>query len=161
VRRTLGPAPGWFIKDEVVGKVLFHLDLEIENAKVEHGRVAIGIVNKSGSRKTIEADHVISATGYRVDLDRLTFLDPQIKSSIRSLQKTPILSSNFESSVPGLYFVGTAAANSFGPLMRFAFGAGFTSRRLSKHLASGAVKPVWDKTASVDRAEKPEEVINR
>jgi hypothetical protein len=44
------------------------------------------------------------------------------------------LSSHFESSVPGLYFVGTSAANSFGPLLRFAFGARFTATHLTKRL---------------------------
>ena len=43
-----------------------------------------------------------------------------------------MLSSSFESSVPGIYFVGIAAANSFGPVMRFAFGAGFAARRLDR-----------------------------
>jgi len=31
-----------------------------------------------------------------------------------------------------LYFVGIAAANSFGPVMRFAFGAGFAAKRLTR-----------------------------
>jgi sulfite reductase beta subunit-like hemoprotein len=44
------------------------------------------------------------------------------------------LSANFESSVPGLYFVGVAAANSFGPLLRFALGAGFCSSQVASHL---------------------------
>jgi hypothetical protein len=30
--------------------------------------------------------------------------------------------------------VGLVSANSFGPLTRFAFGAGFTSKRLTQHL---------------------------
>jgi hypothetical protein len=45
-----------------------------------------------------------------------------------------VLSSSFESSVPGIYFVGLAAATSFGPVMRFAFGAGFAARRLTEAL---------------------------
>jgi len=48
------------------------------------------------------------------------------------------LSPNFESTVPGLYFVGVSAANTFGPLLRFAFGADFAARRLSRHLAKSA-----------------------
>jgi hypothetical protein len=48
----------------------------------------------------------------------------------------PRLSRNFETSVPGLYVIGPAAANSFGPMLRFAAGAGFTSRRLSRHIAA-------------------------
>jgi hypothetical protein len=50
------------------------------------------------------------------------------------MQHTPRLTRHFESSIPGLYFVGTAAANSFGPMLRFAYGAGFTSSRLAGHL---------------------------
>jgi len=42
----------------------------------------------------------------------------------------------FESSVPGLHFVGVTAANSFGPLFRFAFGADYAAKRLGHHLAS-------------------------
>jgi hypothetical protein len=43
-----------------------------------------------------------------------------------------VLSSGFESSMPGLYFAGITAANSFGPVMRFAFGAGFAARTLTR-----------------------------
>jgi hypothetical protein len=46
-----------------------------------------------------------------------------------------LLSATFESTVPGIYFVGLPAANSFGPLLRFACGAGFAARRVSKHLS--------------------------
>jgi thioredoxin reductase len=47
---------------------------------------------------------------------------------------TPILDRNFETSVPGLYFIGAAAANSFGPLLRFAYGARYAAARVSRHL---------------------------
>jgi hypothetical protein len=38
--------------------------------------------------------------------------------------------------VPGLYFVGAAAANSFGPLLRFAFGAKYAATRVARKLAA-------------------------
>jgi hypothetical protein len=46
----------------------------------------------------------------------------------------PVLSSYFESSVPGLYFVGISSALTFGPMMRFAYGSAYTARRLERHL---------------------------
>ncbi|HVC89717.1 MAG TPA: hypothetical protein VND66_03750, partial [Acidobacteriaceae bacterium] len=46
----------------------------------------------------------------------------------------PELSADFQSSLPGLYFVGIAAANNFGPMMRFAYGADYTARRVAGHL---------------------------
>jgi FAD-dependent urate hydroxylase len=81
----------------------------------------------------IEVDHVIAATGYRVDLDRLSILSTETRQRIQLTGGSPALSANFESSVPGLYFVGLAAANVFGPFLRFACGAGFAARRLAKH----------------------------
>jgi thioredoxin reductase len=138
VRRHLGPAAGWFVKDQLVGRVPFHLGLHLDQAKVEDGRVHLQLVSESGVARTLVTDHVIAATGYKVDLRRLTFLSPEMQAGIRSVEQTPILSSTFESSIPGLYFVGIASANSLGPLARFAFGAGFTARRLSKRLANSA-----------------------
>jgi thioredoxin reductase len=149
VRRILGPAPGWFIKEQVVGKVPFNLGVEITEASVQNGRVSLQLTDGAGSRKTLITDHVIAATGYRVDLRRLAFLNEALQKSIRSIDHTPVLSSNFESSLPGLYFVGTSAANSFGPVLRFAYGAGFTARHISEHLArTGSRKSVEAATAS-------------
>jgi hypothetical protein len=89
-----------------------------------------------GSAQLVEADHVIAATGYKVDVHRLPFLGPPIFERLRLVGKTPRLTINFESSVPGLYFVGQASSVTFGPVMRFVFGADFTSRTISKHLAN-------------------------
>ncbi|MGI4958828.1 MAG: NAD(P)-binding domain-containing protein, partial [Janthinobacterium lividum] len=83
----------------------------------------------------VVVDHVVAGTGYKVDVERLAFLDNTIRARITQEQNTPVLTRNFESSFPGLYFVGVSAANSFGPLLRFAWGARFTARRLAAHLA--------------------------
>ena len=135
VRRVLGPSGGWFIKDKVLGRVALHLGCNTEEAKVRDGRVFLTLVSEDGTKREINADHVIAATGYKVDLDRLKFLSSEISSKVKVVNKAPVLSSTFESSVPGLYFVGVAAANSFGPLMRFAYGAGFAARTVAKSMA--------------------------
>ena len=82
-----------------------------------------------GSEQEMVGDHVITATGYKVAVGRLNFLTPELRAKVKSVNGTPELNSNFESSVPGLYFTGLAAANSFGPVMRFMFGAGFAAQR--------------------------------
>src|SRR5262249_9557139 len=138
VRRILGPAPGWFTKEQVVGKVVLNLGVEISRATVESGRVRIELRDGDGTHGTVFTDHVIAATGYKVDLRRLEFLGGAVRDAIRSVANTPILSSNFETSLPGLYFVGVSAANTFGPLLRFAFGARFAARRISRHLATAS-----------------------
>jgi cation diffusion facilitator CzcD-associated flavoprotein CzcO len=148
VRKILGPAPGWFSKNDVVGKVSFHLGSDIAGARSEAGRVILDLTDRDGQQERVEADHVIAATGYQVDLHRITFLDPKLCAHIRKTGAAPALSASFQSSVPGLYFVGVSAANSFGPLMRFAFGAKFTARRLTRHLARVARQPAFSASES-------------
>jgi hypothetical protein len=75
-----------------------------------------------------------------VNLERLKFLNPEIRSQLKTVGGSPVLSPTFESSMPGLYFAGVAAANSFGPVMRFAFGAGFAARTLARALAKSVAK---------------------
>ena len=134
VRRILGPSGGWFIKDIVMNHVPHLLGHTLLRAEVQDGRVHLHLHPQHGSERVIVADHVIAATGYKVDLERLTFLSSEIRSQLKSVASTPVLSSNYESSLPGLYFVGIAAANSFGPVMRFAFGADFAARTVTSAL---------------------------
>jgi hypothetical protein len=134
VRKHLGPAPGWFVRDKVVDRFPLHLGATLKTAEVENGHVRISFANADGVDQEVLADHVIGATGFRVAISKLGFLDESLRQQIFTIEDTPVLSSNFESSVPGLYLVGIASANSFGPLTRFAFGARFTAKRLASHL---------------------------
>jgi thioredoxin reductase len=140
VRKTLGPSAGWFVKDKVMGRVPLVLGHSVERAEVENGKVRLHLRGLDGATREIVTEHVIAATGYKVNVERLAFLDSAIRSKIKCVNATPILSSNFESSVPGLYFVGIAAANSFGPVMRFAFGAGFTAKRLTQSIVKSLAR---------------------
>ncbi len=135
VRKHLGPAGGYTVKDQVTGQASFHLGFKINQAAAQNGHVRLHLSGLDGSSRELVADHVIAATGYTTDLRRIPFLKADTLAPIRSVNNTPVLSSNFESSLPGLFFIGAASANTFGPLARFAYGAGFTCRRLSRHLA--------------------------
>ncbi len=132
VQRSLGPSGGWFIKEKVVGRVPLLLGCSIKRADVQDGKGRLQLRGDDGTEREIVAEHIIAATGYKVDMGRLMFLSSEIRSKIKAVQGSPMLSSTFESSVPGLYFVGVAAANSFGPVMRFAFGAGYAAQTLSR-----------------------------
>ena len=108
----------------------------MQEARVSKHGVQLRLVSMDGSTQIVEADHVVAATGYKADVHRFPFLSPATFEQLRLIGKTPRLSVNFESSVPGLYFVGHASTTTFGPVMRFVFGADFTSRRISRHLAN-------------------------
>jgi hypothetical protein len=145
VRKALGPSGGWFIRDKVIGKLPLHLGCTPQGAEVQNGKVHLKVRAADGTQSEIVTEHVIAATGYKVDLERLQFLNPEIRSKVKTLNGAPVLSSNFESSVDGLYFGGVSGANSFGPVMRFAFGAGFAARTIT----SALTKSLSRETASV------------
>lgn len=75
-------------------------------------------------------DHVIVATGYRVDVRRCNYLNPTLQKALQSVDGSPVLGRGFESSVPGLHFVGKPAAWSFGPILNFISGAHFAGAEL-------------------------------
>ena len=155
VRRTLGPSGGWFIKDKIIGKVPLSLGYSIESADVRGNQVQLRLRGQDGSVKAILADHVIAATGYKVDLERLKFLSSAIRTNLTAVEGTPVLSSDFESSIPGLYVVGVASANSFGPVMRFAYGAEFAARTVSRALSKSILhESVTDSGATLMGAQK-------
>jgi lysine/ornithine N-monooxygenase len=135
VRRHLGPAGGWFMKNRVIGRIPMLVGSSLEDAEVKHDRLHLKIRGPNGVLQALVADHVIAATGYKLDLLRYEFLAAEIRSRLKAVDSTPVLSSSMESSVSGLYFMGAIAANSFGPVMRFAFGARFAATRIAQTLA--------------------------
>jgi len=135
VQRHLGPAPCWFVRDAVAGRLPMRLGTTLAGAQIHAGSVRLVLAQAGRDDTRIEVDHVIAATGYRADVSRLAFINQTLQARIGRVEGAPALNRHFESSVPGLYFVGAAAANSFGPLLRFAFGAKFAAKRVAARLA--------------------------
>lgn len=130
----LGPSGGWCMRERAAS-VPRLLGYELQEATAVDGGVNLRLRAADGQTLNVSVDHVIAATGYQIDVRRLPFLTPDVIKRIELLGNTPRLSSVFESSVPGLFFVGAISTTSFGPVMRFAVGAKFTSRKISAHLA--------------------------
>ena len=131
VKQVLGPAGAWWLRDRVEGRFPVCLGQGVERAVEKGGRVYLSIACQDGHRKEICADHVIAATGYKVDVASLPFLETSLLSRMRRYQGTPVLSSDFESSIPGLHFTGLAAAQQFGPSMRFVAGVHYAAPKIS------------------------------
>lgn len=104
-------------------------ECRILDARRDGDRVALTLNN--GTRRV---HHVILATGYRIDVEKMEVLDPRLRDRIARHDGLPILSASFESSVAGLHFVGAPAVASFGPLLRFIAGAGFAARRITRSI---------------------------
>jgi len=135
VKNHLGPQGAWWLRDRIVGRVPMLTNVQVIDARPSDGRLALQLCAGNGSQQLLACDHVIAGTGYVVDVDRLAFIDADLRRSIRRIERGPALDTRFQSSVPGLYFVGLASSLSFGPLFRFVVGAAFTSRAVSRELA--------------------------
>jgi cation diffusion facilitator CzcD-associated flavoprotein CzcO len=77
-------------------------------------------------------DHVLLGTGYKIDIARYGFLSTKMLDAVRTVNGYPVLNAGFESSLPGLFFVGATAAHSFGPLCRFVQGTQYTAAALAR-----------------------------
>jgi FAD-dependent urate hydroxylase len=143
-RRALGPAGAWWLRSRFEGKVPVLLgQTPIAAAAVAAG-IRVRARTRAGEAVDVETEHVIAATGYRAQLARLPFVDPALRAAIRTTAGTPAVDAGFQSSVPGLYFVGPLVAPTFGPVMRFVFGADFAARTVSRRLAQNPSRgPRW------------------
>ncbi len=138
VRTYLGPSGAWWLRPRVEGKVPIRSHCRVISAVPFEGRVRLRLQEDGNRERTLDVDHVVAGTGYEPDVNRLSFLDPALRSRLRRIENAPWLSRHFESSVPGLDFVGPVSAFSSGPLFRFVAGVEYTAPALAAHLAHGA-----------------------
>lgn len=138
VNGYLPPTAPWWIRDRFEGNVEVHVRTVVAGATAEAGRVRLRLRTEGAPERTAVFDHVIAGTGYALDVDRMGYLDAELRRRVRRVDRAPALNLHFESSVPGLYFVGPVTAMSFGPVFRFVSGARFAApaiaRRLSRSL---------------------------
>jgi hypothetical protein len=108
-------------------------------AAVPSGRELHLKLDDGGSRRV---DHVLLGTGYRVDVSQYPFLPGELSQGLARCDGFPRLSHGFESSVPGLHFLGAPSAWTFGPLMYFVAGTEYAARSLARFIARSGPKPL-------------------
>ena len=135
----LPPTAPWWIRDRVEGKVHVRLRTTVVSAKTDGQQVMLGLQTEGGSEYSMSFNHVIAGTGYALDVDRLTYLDADLRLRVLRVGCSPALSLRFESSVQGLYFLGPLSALNFGPIFRFVAGARFAAPALAARFAASGV----------------------
>ncbi|QCP50013.1 NAD(P)/FAD-dependent oxidoreductase [Trinickia violacea] len=134
VNSTWGPSGAWWLRDRVVDRIEVSLGSEVRHAAVENGRVVLRVA-VDNQESQIEANHVIAATGFKTDMSRHVFLSNEIVQSMSLVDGVPELTRNFETAVRGLYVIGPASAYSFGPVMRFVYGAKYAAPHVARHIS--------------------------
>jgi thioredoxin reductase len=134
VASHMHPAAGWFMREKIEGVIPMLLGRSLSNAQEKNGRVTLTLADQTGRREMHSFHHVIAATGYKPDMYRVPFLKSALATRIAPYGAAPTLSDSFETQVDGLFVVGPAAIDTFGPLMRFMVGAEFAAPRVAGRL---------------------------
>jgi cation diffusion facilitator CzcD-associated flavoprotein CzcO len=135
VRRILGPFGAWWLYLRFADDIDVRLGRTVLGGAEQGDGIDLRITGPNGVEH-LAVDHVIAATGYRVDVGRLDFVAPALRNAVSTLAGSPKLSSTFESSVPGLFFTGLPAAATFGPVLRFVYGSTFAGQQVAAGVAN-------------------------
>ncbi len=135
IQSHMHPAGGWFMREKIESRIPCLTGRDIAAADARGGRVHLILADKAGRQEAVICDHVIAATGYKPDMRKIPFLGHELCDAIAPGQASAPLSDKFETRVPGLFVIGPAAIASFGPLMRFMYGAEFAAPHVANFLA--------------------------
>jgi thioredoxin reductase len=153
VAGSWGPTGAWWLRERFEHRVDTLLSCRILSANRAGERVRLALEQPSGPSE-LETDHVICGTGFKVDVDRMDILDPALRASIAREGAAPRLDAHYQTSVAGLFVVGIASAPTFGPVMRFMFGAKHPALTLSRHLQATMAAQTSQAVGELSRAAK-------
>ena len=128
--RSIRPAVSWWLRPRLTN-VQITLGKRVTSVTAGTSQATLGLDDGTQRR----ADHVILATGFKVDMSRYQFLSNGLKVGLKTFNGYPVLTRGLESSIPGLHILGRPAAWSFGPLLCFVSGTEFASKELVRVVA--------------------------
>jgi thioredoxin reductase len=133
---TFGPAGAWWLRDRVEGVFEVLTGRQLRSAEPQGSGVRLHL--DGPGQPSIDADHVIAGTGFRIDVSRLPFLSEGILAGLVRRANCPLVNRAGESTVPGLYFAGAHTMVSLGPGVRFISGTHHTAAQLARSVARRA-----------------------
>ncbi len=144
-QRATRPAGAKWLRARVEGHVTETTGVEVTKARPVGDQLQLTL--SDGTTRVV--DHLFAGTGYRPDIEQLSFIHPVLREQVRRRGGLPLLDMGFESSVPGLFFAGAIASYNFGPLTRFVAGSGVAARHITRRLAGGAYQIESAETGSL------------
>jgi pyridine nucleotide-disulfide oxidoreductase len=133
-----GPAGTAWLFDRLDSKAELMTRRTIKSAEMVGDRARL-ILNGAHGVEIVDSDAVIAGTGFKADIDRLTLLSASLRAEIAREGCAPRLSPGFETSVQNLHIVGILSAPTFGPVMRFMFGAKHAAPMVTGRIAAQSV----------------------
>ena len=96
VARHLPAEGAWWLREGVEKNVQISLNCGVTDAVENNGRVLVSIYNRDHGEDKISCDFIVAGTGFRVDVDRLSFLSAELRSAVNRLDRAPKLNRHFE-----------------------------------------------------------------
>ncbi len=134
-RNSIRPAASQWLRPRS-GRLTFTAGRSVSTAVPRAGSAYLKL--DDGTVRVV--DHVVCATGFRIDISRNPVLSPGLKAAVATIDGLPRLNEGFESSVGGLHFIGATASASFGPVMRFVSGTTFAASALGRHMSGRSAR---------------------
>jgi FAD-dependent urate hydroxylase len=135
--RCIRPAGSAWLRPRLEG-VPLGTELVAVDAQGSNGNVSVNLAD--GSERVF--DHVLLGTGYEIDVRSYPFLSPELAGQIEVEGGYPRLRAGFESSVPGLHFLGAPGALTFGPILRFVVGTWYAAPSLTRRVLGRRQRPL-------------------
>lgn len=99
----------------------------------ESGELLVRLTNG----ETLNVDHVVLATGYKVDIAQVPPLAAgNILERLKTRNGFPVLDDHFETSVPGLFITSMPAGQDFGPFFGFTVSVRTSAKLICERLLS-------------------------
>lgn len=91
---------------------------------------------------TLAVDHVILATGYKVNTSQIPYLSHgNILEELKTKNGYPTLDESFQSNIPGLFLTSLPAGQDFGPFFGFVIGAPAAARIIGSYIENQLANP--------------------
>jgi thioredoxin reductase len=109
-------------------KVPLRTDVSVTSVNVENNGLRLTL----SDGRTHWVDHVVLATGFRIDVSKYHILDQSLRHEIQTTEDGyPVLTTSLQTSVNGLYMAGVIAERTLGPTLRFVTGTSNAGPRLA------------------------------
>jgi thioredoxin reductase len=133
---SFGPSGAWWLRDRVEGVLDITTGTPVLRAEPEGNGVRLHL---GGAKpQTMDVDHVMAGTGFRIDVATLPFLGEEIKTSLVMRAGCPTVSRAGESSIDGLYFAGAHTMVSYGAGVRLISRTHHTAAHIARSVARRA-----------------------
>lgn len=109
----------WLDERVHLPNVSLHPHTQVVNAEITPDD-SVKVTLSNG--EVLEIDHIITATGYKVETSKIPFLSSELLSALNCANGFPRLDAHFQSNIPGLYFTSFMAGQDFGPFFGFTIG---------------------------------------